>query len=116
MENARVERQAARAGPYGDLVRRNVEIREMKPAIADLAVSDDDYLWVRIHTKNDWTEQSWDVLDPRRRYLGTVRLPPRLRIEHITATALYGVWRDDFDVPHVRRYLIRRSAGNVQAP
>lgn len=111
-----VERRAEQAGPYEDLVRKNVEIREVKPAIADIVVSDDDYFWVRIHTENDWTEHSWDVLDPRGRYLGTVSLPPRLRVEHITTTALYGVWRDELDVQYVRRYLIRRPAGNSHAP
>lgn len=50
---------------------------------------------------------TWDVLDGEGRYLGSVELPPRLRVFRITGDAVYGVRRDALDVEEVVRLAIR---------
>ncbi len=73
----------------------------MKPALASFYLDDDENLWV-----HPWAAsgQRLDVFDPHGRFLGAVRLPfvlsaypePIIRRGHI-----YGVVRDELDVPFV---------------
>lgn len=50
----------------------------------------------------------WWVFAPDGRWLGTVRTPPRLRVMAVTATAVWGVHRDEFEVETVRRHALLR--------
>ncbi len=91
--------------PMADRIRKAYEISELKPATGDLIVSDDGYLWVRTYSENDFSRKLWDVFDPEGRYMTQVALPVRFTIHRITSDALYGSFRDEFDVPYVKRYV-----------
>jgi hypothetical protein len=41
--------------------------------------------------------------------LARVVLPPRVSLLRASARELFGVWRDDDDVPHVTRWRLRPS-------
>lgn len=91
--------------PMADRIRKAFEISELKPATGQLIVSDDGYLWVRTYSENDSQRTLWDVFDPEGRYLTQVALPVRFTIHRITSDALYGSFRDEYDVPYVKRYV-----------
>jgi hypothetical protein len=61
-------------------------------------------LWVRrsVHAGDSVIPR--DVFGADGEYLGEVRFPSRLNILHIGADAVYGVERDEVDVPFVVRY------------
>lgn len=65
-----------------------------------------------------WVEEPWVLEDDARRYfvhdstgtaLARVVLPPRVSLLRATTRELFGVWRDDDDVPHVTRWRLRPS-------
>jgi len=67
-------------------------------------------LWVRRTLGGD--EWAWDVFDPEGIYLGEVAGDvgfDRLVIHEITDDAVYGVLRDELDVPYVVRLAIREG-------
>jgi hypothetical protein len=47
-------------------------------------------------------------LDAEGAYLGRLPMPADLRPTRVTADHVYGVWRDELDVPHARRFRIVR--------
>jgi len=53
---------------------------------------------------------AWDVLDSDGRFLGTILMPDRFRIQRITDDAVYGVRKDTLDVEHVERLRLIRPA------
>ncbi len=52
----------------------------------------------------------WAVFDRGGRYLGELELPRRFRVLEIGADYLLGVWRDEFDVEHLRQYDLVKPA------
>lgn len=105
---ARLERLAERYGPHADRVRKAFEIADPKRATGDLVLSDEGYLWVQVVTDDDLALHTWDIFDRDGRYVSAVTLPARLSIERISGDLLYGRQLDEFDVPYVKRYVIRR--------
>lgn len=47
---------------------------------------------------------TWMVFRPDGRWLGNVDMPPRFTVHEIGEAWVLGVWKDDYDVPFVRRY------------
>ncbi len=105
---ARMEERASNYGPNADRVRKAFEIAELKRATSELVVSDDGYVWVQTSTEDDLSTQTWDIFDQDWRYVTQIELPRRLTIHRITADHLYGELEDEFEVPYVKRYAIRR--------
>jgi hypothetical protein len=66
-------------------------------------------LWIKRALGDDrW---AWEVFDPEGRYMGAVRTDTdlaRLTVHQITGDAVYGVLRDDLDVPYVVRLGIQK--------
>ncbi len=108
---AALERRAERyGGGIGDRLRKAFELADPKRATAELAVSDDGHLWVRVISEDDRLTQRWDIFDGQGRYVSALTLPATLRVDRITGEDLYGAYRDELDVPYVKRYAIRRPA------
>jgi hypothetical protein len=89
-------------------MRRDYEIADPKAATGELIVSDDGYAWVRVYGVDDRVEKQLDIFDPTGRYVATLSVPARLRLERVTRDFVYGVLPDELDVQHVVRYAIRR--------
>ena len=67
-------------------------------ALADLEGN----LWVRDYQAAGTTVSTWSVFDSVGVWLGTVEIPPDLRVRQIGPDYILGTWRDDLDVEHVR--------------
>jgi hypothetical protein len=50
----------------------------------------------------------WTVLSSDGRLLGDIVMPPRFQIHEIGNDWVLGVWRDELDVEHVRRYKLEK--------
>ncbi len=83
----------------------------VKPAFEAIDVDDRGYVWVRRPLPDTESGTTYDVLDDRGRYLGTLRAPELRTKEHlpvwIYGHALYAVHHDDLEVPYVVRYRIQ---------
>jgi hypothetical protein len=79
-------------------------VAETMPAYAGLAVDDLGNLWVQEYDPDSDGGPAWTVFDANGQMLGAVQLPADLRVTHIGSDFVLGVWRDDFDVEHVRMY------------
>jgi hypothetical protein len=86
------------------------------PAFANLMAGPEGTLWVQqIITAEeakaaggsfniqDMGSAMWDVFAADGRYLGAVKLPNRFAPVRVLGDQIYGVWRDDLDVQHVKR-------------
>ena len=49
------------------------------------------------------------MVDSAGRLLGRVTLPPSFRLTAIGSDRVYGVWKDEEDVEHVRVYPLRKG-------
>lgn len=77
------------------------------------AVEGEDELWVgvvdpdlplRLDEPN-----AWDVFGADGGYVGRVGIPEGLRPTRVTSGHVYGVWKDELEVTHARRYRIVRE-------
>lgn len=106
-----------------DRIVGQIRIAETLPAINTRILADPQgHLWVqqteipdpeRIASTGDPASVEpesprWDVFDPEGRYLGVVLLPESFRLRRIVGDALYGVTRNELDVPYVTRLRISR--------
>jgi hypothetical protein len=78
------------------------------PAYVDLRFDAAGRLWVRRPAHSADSLIPWDVFDAEGAYLGDVMLPRSLQVRLIEERAVYGVMRDELDVPSVVRYRIER--------
>lgn len=89
------------------------EFPDSLPATVALWSSPDGHLWVGVPDparplRRD-QPNALDVFAPGGQLLGRVAIPDRLRPTRITDDHLYGIWLDELDVPHARRYRIERD-------
>ncbi|MCH7683467.1 MAG: 6-bladed beta-propeller [Gemmatimonadetes bacterium] len=88
-------------------------IPQVKPAIIrqGLLVDPLGYLWVRPEVAEAQRLREFDVFDPKGRYLGRVTSPAPIQswpLPVVTEHAIYGVFNDELEVPHVVRQEIVR--------
>lgn len=98
--------------------RRSVHFAEFLPVIASIHTGYHGSLWVqrvqapgllpeeemeRYDFVEDFGSTEWDVFDGEGRYLGMVRMPDRFAARLFLGDRIYGVWRDELDVPYVLR-------------
>ncbi len=82
-------------------------IPDHHPAFSRFRTDEANNLWVRRALGQDVV--AWEVFDPDGRFLGAVESSldlARLTVHVITADAVYGVFRDELDVPYVVRLRI----------
>jgi hypothetical protein len=89
-----------------------IDFPDTKPAYASAIRGDvEGNVWVPGFSIEDGEEQHpplWAVFDRDGRFLGELAMPRRLRVREIGADYVLGVWRDDFDVEHLRRYALTK--------
>jgi hypothetical protein len=81
---------------------------EIMPAYEGLKVDDLGNLWVEDYEPDPDAESLWTVFDPDGRMLGQVVLPNGLGVMQIGDDFVLGVWRDEFEVEHVRSYALTK--------
>ena len=81
---------------------------EYVPLFAMAFVDNDERLWVARSEwpSRDWPRQ-WSVFSPEGRWMGDTEAPHRVRLVDADDDVVLGIWRDEFDVPHVRTYRLR---------
>jgi hypothetical protein len=57
------------------------------------------------------TANAWDIFEVDGAYAGRMPMPADFRPTRVTGEHVYGIWLDDLDVPHARRYRILRGKG-----
>lgn len=97
--------------------RRRIEqapLPDRVPAYSQLVVDAGGRLWVERYRAWGYRGSTrWDVLDPDEGWLGTVRIPRRLRIEQIGPDWILARWRDELDVEHVGLIEIRKGGAGA---
>jgi hypothetical protein len=84
-------------------------VPETMPAYEDLKVDDVGNLWVADYEPDPDADLLWTVFDPDGRMLGQVVLPSRLDVKQIGDDFVLAVWRDEFEVEHVRLYELSKA-------
>lgn len=104
------------------------EVPTHKPVWKSLAVDGDGRIWVEryvealrdpVHARRmtegpavEWVEPStWDVIDPRGAYLGTIVVPVRSRFGEARGDHAWFIVRGDFDEEYVVRYRVDGLTG-----
>jgi sugar lactone lactonase YvrE len=82
---------------------------EFLPFIEGLLLDADGNLWVREVQPPGSDVGAFAVLDSAGTLLGRVSMPARFRATAITGDAIYGVFRDSDDLPHVRVLPLRKG-------
>jgi len=78
------------------------------PFFAALLSDPDGNVWAEEASPPTQKAKRFDVVDSTGRWLGTVEFPADFRPTFIASDAVYGVWKDDEDVEHVRGYPLRK--------
>jgi hypothetical protein len=96
--------------PYG--------LRELKewlprpahwPSATRVVLGLDHSVWIGLAEIPSRAEKEWAVMDENGVPLFRVELPRDFRLFAVSRDVLWGVWQDEFDVPHVRRYRLEEG-------
>jgi hypothetical protein len=79
------------------------------PFFSSLHLDADQNLWAHEVTRPAVKEQQFAVLDPGGRLLGRVTMPARFSLTGVGRDIVYGVWKDQEDVEHLRVYPLRKE-------
>ncbi len=94
------------------------------PVFDALMVDDVGWLWAEVYGWDPAAPKEWIVFDPEGRARGSVDTPPGLELGQtlrgvelgeIGRDFILGLWRDAYDVEHVRRYALHRAGSPMQA-
>ena len=103
-------------------------IPDVKPAFRSVSVAADGRIWVHLYQPGEriaeepdedanrppgvpapmrWREPTaFDVFEPDGRYLGTVRMPERVRAAFVRGDSIWAIARGEFDEQYVKRYRV----------
>jgi len=96
--------------PYG--------LRELKtwlprpahwPSATRVVLGLDHSVWIALAEIPSRAEKEWAVMDEDGVPLFRVELPRDFRLFTVSGDVLWGVWQDEFDVPHVQRYRLEEG-------
>jgi hypothetical protein len=79
------------------------KIPAQKPAFSQILVEESGHLWVTPSAPSDTPGTRFDVFDPEGRFLGSLSVDLRVSQLWIRGNKVYGVHRDELDVPFVVR-------------
>jgi len=87
---------------------REAPLPDAKPPFTGALVSQPGDLWVAEFVDPGDDRRTYSVFDTTGRWVARVPMPARFRPTVVADTWMVGVWYDQNDVPHVRRYGVRR--------
>jgi hypothetical protein len=86
-----------------------MDVPATRPAYGRLLVDSDGDLWVGDYAPYPEDPILWHIFDADGRLVTALHAPARFRVFDIGGNWILGVWRDDFDVEHVRLYRLRKD-------
>jgi hypothetical protein len=114
----RMARAAVEAGAtpsWLEMMRASTHVGDFVPAFQRIAAGPEETIWVqRVRPVSDLLDEEqpdfhhpgarqWDVFDSEGRLLGVVSMPPRFTPTEFRGNKIYGVLRDESDVPYAAR-------------
>ncbi len=66
-------------------------------------------LWAHLVVRPGTPVERYAVIDSTGRLLGQVAMPTRFTLSGVGAEGVYGVWKDEEDVEHIRVYSLRKG-------
>jgi hypothetical protein len=78
------------------------------PAFGRILVAPSGDIWVSQHAPASLDPAAWTVFDADGRLLAVVAMPNRFQLEAVRGDRIAGVWRDEYDVEHVRVHTLSR--------
>lgn len=103
-----LEAVAPEERPRLERIFARVPVPSTFPAHGRILVDAEGNLWVAAYRRPGEERQTWNVFDPRGRWLGPVVVPGRFRITTAGAGMVMGVARDEQDVEQVQVYSLVR--------
>jgi hypothetical protein len=79
-----------------------------QPVLSALCVDHTGALWIRDYPPHPDSTALWRIFGPTGTLQGTVQVPPGFELLGINGHRVFGLWRDEDDLEHVRAYLLRR--------
>lgn len=76
---------------------------------ASLLTDEQGNLWAQEVLSPTVKSQRYVVVDSTGRWLGEITMPADFRLTHVAGAAVYGVWKDEEGVEHVRAYPLRKG-------
>jgi hypothetical protein len=98
----------ADSGAIAAAIRQAMSLPPYQPPIARGRVGADGILWLQLHDEGN-DQQRWILLDRDGQLYGRVALPQGATIHWSSGDDAVVVVRDDFDVPWLVRYRLRRE-------
>ncbi len=86
-------------------------VPDSRPAYSDFLVDAEGFLWAgeTQSLRNYFEPRNWEVFSPDGQWMGSIQTPEKFKPFEIGVDWLLGVWRDEFDVEHVRMYPLDRG-------
>lgn len=95
--------------PYGAHEVEEASLRPRHwPSATRVVVGRDGHAWIGLAELPDRVERDWAVIDENGVPLYRVALPKGFRAFTASGDLVWGVWRDEFGIPHVQRYRMDR--------
>jgi hypothetical protein len=86
----------------------DIPVPDVLPTFESLLVDDEGWLWAKVYEFDPVRRPAWVVFDASGRAHGSIETPVSLQIHQIANDFMLGVWTDELDVQHVRRYRVNR--------
>ena len=106
--------QQADSGAVDSALRSALSLPQFQPPVRNGRVGADGVLWLQLH-EDGTDKQQWLLLEPDGSIRGIVRLPSTVTIHWSSGDRAWAVVRDDFDVPWLVRYDVRRVTRGEQS-
>jgi hypothetical protein len=94
-------------GPSG-----TIWVQRVRPVSELLSLEEPDVFHMTSRDFLDVGSRDWDVFGKEGRFLGTLRMPPRFTPHVFRGDKLYGVLRDEVDVPYAVRLGVKDPTGS----
>jgi hypothetical protein len=96
-------------------IRTKMYLPPYLPAADRVAIGDDGSIWIALADRDPLITR-WLGLQSSGDPIGEVALPDRFLVRNATGTEIWGMDRDDLDVPYIVKYAVGPVASPVESP
>lgn len=95
-----------------ELARASLYLPAYHPAVSELALGRDGSLWLKREALSA-DSVDWLILSPQGAVIGTVTTPRSLTVQAVEMGRVWGMERDELDVPYLVRYAVESPEGET---